>query len=118
MRVVLAWGAVAALMFALFPLVYGRENKCTSASTAFMLAKRFTVERNALSIDDQPDFPWDRPGAVLYQGDCTHRVSSWFDRVANGERQRTAYVATVRYDPPMNRWTLLDWAEAGEAAPH
>jgi hypothetical protein len=114
MRAVIAWGLVALVMFALFPVVYGRENKCTSAETAFMIAKRFTVGRESLSIDDQPDFPWETPDVVQYQGSCMHRVTSWFDRVRDGQKHRIAYAATVQYDPVFNAWSLVDWTQTGD----
>lgn len=114
MRAVIAWGLVALFMFVMFPFVYGRENKCTSAETAFMIAKRFTVDREGLRIEDQPDFPWKTPEAVQYQGTCTHRVTSWFERVTGGDKHRFDYAATVRYDPIMNKWSLVDWTQTGD----
>lgn len=114
MRAVLAWTLVAAFMAVMFPIVHGRENKCTSTESAFMLAKRFTVDREALTIDDQPDFPWDTPETVQYRGACRHEVRSWFDRVTNGEKHRHAYTATMRYDPLMNTWSLVDWTQTGD----
>jgi hypothetical protein len=114
MRAVIAWAVVAIVMFALFPVVYGREDKCTSAETAFMIAKRSTVDREGLRIEQQPDFPWETPDAVRYEGSCTHRVTSWFERTDDGAKHRIAYVATVRYDPIMNRWSLQDWSQTGD----
>lgn len=115
MRAVIAWGLVALVMLVLFSLVYAREDKCTSTETAFMVAKRFTVDRESLSLADQPDFPWETPEAVQYRGSCTHRVTSYFERVSNGAKHRIDYAATVRFDPIFNTWSLEDWTQAGDS---
>ena len=101
-------------LFAFLPIAIAREDKCTNVETAYMIAKRMTVEHEALEKKDEPDFPWIDPAMASYEGGCTHLVRSFFDRKDGEGRQRTSYTARVHYDVIMNRWSLEDWQATGK----
>jgi hypothetical protein len=100
-------------LFAVLPVALAREDKCKNSETAYMIAKRFTAEREGLSKQDDPDFPWLSQAKVEYRGSCTHDVLSYFERRAGTARGRTDYIARVHYDVLMNRWSLDDWQVRG-----
>jgi hypothetical protein len=102
-------------LFAVLPVALAREDKCTNTETAYMIAKRFTAEREGLSKQDDPDFPWLNPAMVAYRGSCTHDILSFFERRAGTAPGRTDYTARVHYDVLMNRWSLEDWQVRGDS---